>query len=140
MTRRSMAALGAVALSGACMIGASPKSFGPATGGAGVRVSVATWSRGTVTGELLAALDTALVLVSRTPGDSAARLVLVPLTAIRSASFRQVGVKIKDSHYASGDALADVRRVSRYPQGVSGELLKDLLVAYKQEQVSVLQP
>ncbi len=84
-------------------------------------------------GELLAVQDTAfLLLIDR-------RLTLIPYGAVRHGFAEQ-----QENFYLSGRApnrglRERLRLVSRYPQGVSPELLARLLAAYGQPAVDVVQ-
>jgi len=99
-----------------------------------------------VEGELLAVRDSALLIVRQAPNGSlappAARVVVVPLRGIRQGEFPQLhgSPRIHAGRFEPAEALAQVRLVSRYPQGVSDELLQALLAVYQQTQLDVLVP
>jgi len=139
----------------ACSVGTQVGSFHPANEPGGAHVALRmqpgeTASRElvavTVEGELLAVRDTALLIVRQAPNGSlappAARVVLVPLRGIRQGEFPQLhgSPRIHAGRFEPAEALAQVRLVSRYPQGVSDELLQALLAVYQQTQLDVLVP
>ena len=104
----------ALALAGlsACHIGPSVETFAPANGPDGVDVLLTVRGRD-VEGELLEVRDTALLVLRND------RLLLVPVRAI------SIGRFIQDSHLRLQD-------VSRFPAGVTPEILTRLLAAYSQ--------
>lgn len=112
-----------------CRFGPTVDTFEPARSPAGVEMDVQTDDPGNLRrfrGELLAAHDTALVLATREG------VVIVPMSGIRRAwptSNRNVVLARRAGPPRVMEAL---RRMSRYPQGVSPELLRDLLAAYHQ--------
>jgi hypothetical protein len=99
-----------------------------------------------VEGELLAVRDTALLILREASSDGATppapRVVLVPLRGIRVGEFQQLhgSPRIEAGRFHPAEALAQVRLVSRYPQGVSDDLLQALLAVYHQTQLDVLVP
>lgn len=122
--------LSALVLSG-CHFGTRAQTFGPAQRPEGVHAGITTVSAGWVYGELLEVQDTALLVLS------AERLVLVPYDLVRSAQFGEMGSDTTiSSRVAPSVAVREkLRLVSRFPQGVTSELLEELLAAYGQDQV-----
>lgn len=122
--------LGVVAvalIAAACPVGTPAGRFAPARGPAGVVADLRLVERGRVQGELLAVTDSALVI-----RDSA--IALVRYASIREGAFRQVvGVAFNRRAPRRGDQER-LRRVSRFPQGLSPELLQRLLQAHGQSE------
>lgn len=116
---------GLTLVAAACLVGTPAGKFEPARGPAGVWVDLRLADRGRLAGELLAVADSALVV-----RDSA--ITLVRFLSIREGAFRQVGtVRFNRRAPARGDRER-LRRVSRFPQGVSPELMQRLLQAHGQ--------
>ena len=143
VARRLASALGAAGLLG-CPIGTSVGGFHPAKepGGAQVALSIRAGTppgETLVDGELLAVRDTALLILRGEPGP---RVALVPLRGILRGEFQQLhgSPRIEDGRFSSPWALAQLRLVSRYPQGVSDTLLRALLAACHQTEIDVLAP
>lgn len=139
----------------ACSVGTKVGSFRPANEPGGARVALRikpgeTAEREllavTVEGELLAVRDTALLILRQAPSGNPAppapRIVLVPLRGIWQGDFRQLhgSPRIEAGRFYPAEALAQVRLVSRYPQGVSDGLLQALLAVYHQTKLDVLVP
>jgi hypothetical protein len=127
--------LGLLAVS-ACRWGPRLDRFPAATTPSGATMAIAGAGRSSLDGELLAATDSGLFVARR------ARVTFVPYAAISSA--RVVGL---DQAYmlARGRApdagrLARLRRVSRFPQGLSDEVLARLLRAHAQDDVERVRP
>ena len=80
---------------------------------------------------MLEVQDTALLVLS------AERLVLVPYDQVRSAQFGEMGSNTTISNQVAPNIAVreKLRLVSRFPQGVTAELLEELLAAYGQDQV-----
>ena len=116
---------------GGCHFGTRAQTFGPAQGPEGVHTGITTMGAGWISGELLEVQDTALLVLS----DE--RLVLVPFDLMRSAQFDEMGsdTTISDQEAPSIAARERLRLVSRFPQGVTAELLEELLAAYGQDEV-----
>jgi hypothetical protein len=122
--------LGVVAVAlivAACPVGTPAGRFEPARGPGGVAADLRLVERGRVRGELLALTDSALVI-----RDSA--IAVVRYASIREGTFRQVGA-VSFNRRAPRDGDRDrLRRVSRFPQGLSPELLQRLLEAHGQSE------
>lgn len=126
-----------------CMVGQSASNFGPALGPEGVSAELRLGKVGPileVRGELLAVPDTGLFVLTHqpVPGHVAARTVLfAPWASINRGEFHQVNVRIRDGRELSAPDRAKLARLSRFPQGLSPELLSDLLAAYELQGVFV---
>jgi hypothetical protein len=130
----------------ACTVGPTLAEFKPAHSPAGVHTQVTLHRNilrdNKVAGELLALHDGGLLVLSQEPvlpGTSGKRLVLVPFWMMRSIRIEQVGsFTIK----SEGKEMDESRKrrlemLSRYPQGVSEELLQKLLASNVQSAVDV---
>ena len=112
-----------VVLSGCIGIGRSAESYPPARSAAGIEVTLETRVR-TITGELLELREDAYLVRE----DSA--IVLVPRAMVR-------GGRMQGSPLRSGKRL---RLMSRFPNGLTPELLRAVLDAYDQPEVETLEP
>lgn len=118
MTRIAILPL-ALLVSG-CAMGPKVRTYSPAHTPAGLELTVQS-GRDAVTGELLAVLDTALLLVIHRPDPDSSgmpRLARVPAPRTWSA-------KEKEHH----------RLLARYPQGVSPQLEARLATAYQVDSI-----
>lgn len=113
----------------ACQLGGRVNKFAPAKQPAGVAVTVWLRGGGTGEGELLAVQDTALVVLAQ---DT---VTLVPYRVLQAGRFAQVGelTELPPTH----DFAGKLRLVSRYPQGLTPEMLARLLAAYGQPALKV---
>lgn len=133
--------LGLVLLGSACTrnVGVLVEDFKPAHLPAGIATEV-TLAKDLVPGnkidgELIAVTDKGLTLLLHKPlatEEGLRRLVEVPFGAMRRAKFDQLGLS---SVRSEGQAIDDARRdrlrlLSRFPQGLEGELLAQLLATY----------
>ena len=116
-----------VAVVAGCMIGPTHRNYAPATGPRGIQADLRVkWGpRGRVLGEVLEVQDTALMVLS------ANRVVLVPIRVIQIGRFTRRGTLIEEGR-AHRRTLDDIRRVSRFPAGLSPEVRARLLAAYGQ--------
>lgn len=117
----SLVLLGAAA----CHSGPSATTFGPAIGPRGIEADL----RGLglrIQGELLEVQDSALLVLQRD------EVILVALRQIGIGGFRQRGVLIQRGRFVRGRSAAELRLVSRYPQGLTPELRARLLAAHGQ--------
>ena len=114
----------------ACQLGGRVNRFAPATQPAGVAVTL--WLRGGATGqgELLAVQDTALVVLAQ---DT---VTLVPYRVLAAGRFTQVGELTETP--PPRDFAEKLRLVSRFPQGLTAEMLTRLLAAYGQSTLKVM--
>jgi hypothetical protein len=130
----------------ACTVGPTLAEFKPAHSPAGVHTRVNVHRNilrdNKVAGELLAVQGDGLLILSQEPvlpDTSGARLVLVPFRMMRSIRIEQVGsFSIKSEGKEMDESRkARLQMLSRYPQGVSDELLQKLLASHVQSAVDV---
>lgn len=113
----------------ACTVGGRPESYVPATTPEGVTTTVTLRSE-RFEAELLALDDTALIvrrLYAMPP------VVFVRYTALRGAQFKQVGA-LETGRPPLPRVREKLRLVSRFPQGLSADLLRELLTIHGQTQ------
>ena len=125
------------ALLAACgTFGATAASLPPAVGPLGARIDVyqvvAPATQPPASCELLAVLDSALVLSCGT------RLTLAPYSRIRRAAVQQLGREYGFEGPPAAAPRERLRTVSRFPQGMRDEWLTSLLVAAGQPSLDVL--
>jgi len=113
-----------------CSIGGRVDRFAPAKQPEGVAVALALRGGRRAQGELLAVQDTALVVLAQ---DS---VTLVPYRAVVSGQFSPVGELIETP--PAPDFATRLRLVSRFPQGLSSDLLARLLAAHGQSALKVV--
>jgi hypothetical protein len=121
----------------ACSYGLVAKKFPPAQGPHGVMMTIES-QRTTFRGELIEVHDNGVILLIQNPGISV--LTLVPFTAVRSSDVDQMGghFQIKNGRPPKPELLAELRLISRIPQGLTPELLQQLLAVYKQTELAGL--
>lgn len=125
--------LAALAGATACVIGGEPGSYPPAQSPAGVRVRIEL-TRGNLAGELLSADSAGLLVLTDTK-----RLLRVPFDVARLVEPRFGSpVEVPRTGERALERLGAVKRMSRFPQGVSGELLEKLRAQYGQDSVVVV--
>ena len=110
-----------------CMIGGKPERYQPAAAPEGVSATVALrGERFDV--ELLALDDTALIVrrLNVTPP-----VAYVRYASIRGAKFNQVGI-LETGRPPDARVREKLRLVSRFPQGLSADLLRELLTLHGQ--------
>jgi hypothetical protein len=139
-----VAALFTVPLHGCSHIGPRIEEFAPARGPEGVRAQVEL-ADNNLSGELLAVRDDGLLLRVAAPGDDPTvdqPLILVPYSLIEEASFAQLTPRsmIAEGERPNEKVTERLRLLSRFPQGLSDELIKGLLAAYGQQELEVLGP
>ncbi len=108
-----------------CNVGPRVDDFQPAQGPAGARVTLDVGPSMTVTGEFLAVEDTALIVLTSGQG-----VFVVPYTAIREGRVSQRGATIFRGRTPADRTRRRLRLVSRFPQGISPELMEALVAAY----------
>lgn len=125
-------AIAALPLLGACMLGMPVRRFAPAGGPQGVTADLRLTNDVQIQGELLAAGDTALVI--RQTGI--ATIAVVRYSSLRNGQFPQV---MDVWFFGAPDpaTLGRLRRVSRFPQGLTPELMQRLLEAHNQREPSI---
>lgn len=109
----------------ACQVGTRLGEFEPAQGPQGVQAELQL-EQETVKGELLAVQRHSLLILSE------GRVMNVGFRAIERARFAQMGVRLYKGQEPSEDQRRALQLVSRFPQGVSPQLLDQLLLAYNQ--------
>ena len=114
----------------ACSVGGRVDRFAPAHQPDGVAVTLGLRGGRKAQGELLAVQDTALLVLAQ---DT---VTLVPYNAVVSGRFSEVGELTEIP--PAPDFATRVRLVSRFPQGLSPELLARLLAAHGQSALVVL--
>jgi hypothetical protein len=144
----------------ACTLGPEFKNFGPAHGPAGVRVEASMSlsggppARTGVDGELLEVRAEGLLLLGTLgevreegqkkapppPAGATARVVLVPFARIQKARFEGMGRRCElNGGVVPKDELRNrLRLVSRFPQGLTPDLLRRLLETRGQTEVQRL--
>jgi hypothetical protein len=106
----------AVLLAG-CHIGAKVMDYGPAGG-----TSRLGTSQGVVRGELLAATDSTLILFD----GEGRRVVEVRYSSIKSGDVKPGGARLSGTPPSEAERTR-LRRLSRFPQGISPQLLQQFL-------------
>ena len=131
MTHRLAVILVSVAL--ACSVGTKGKDFLPAhePGGATVQIRYGRASL-RLAGELLAVQEDGLL--GRT-GDT---VWLAPNSVLRRGEIVTRGMRAAFSGRLQGSARERFRLLSRFPQGVTPEVLRQVLTAYGRDSVQVL--
>lgn len=111
--------------------GSSVEDFSVANAPAGVATVVTLTSGATVSGELLEVRDTALVL------RRDAEVLLVPSSAIANAQYQGTDLR---THSLTPDGFlqADLRLLSRYPSGISPNVMSALLSASGKSEPTVV--
>ncbi len=121
----------ALSLAG-CMIGNTTATFKPALSPAGVETRL-RFRRGEIRGELIEVRDSGVVVAP--PGD----IVFVPFAVIRIATFEQTNLTYVGSS-PSGEVRERMRLLSRFPGGLTPELLDRLLAMRGQQSLRIHQP
>jgi hypothetical protein len=131
MAPRTLAALALVAAG--CSYGQTAPKFIAAYGPHGVTARIVTVQGEDLSGELLAVEDAGLLIERQNA------LTRVAYAAIREARFERSGRSFGRGG-PSPTELAALRLRSRYPQGVSEDLLRTLLAAHGQQAVKEVGP
>jgi hypothetical protein len=136
-------------IAGGCAYGMTREKFHPAQNPQGIETHITT-SAAEFAGELIEIRPAGLVLLSEQVipfprnGTTTAtqRLRLIPYGAIRSSRFEQLDphLYINDGRTPPDKARERLRLVSRFPQGLSPEVLSQLLKAYGQTELAGIQP
>ena len=116
-----------------CHYGMAAKHFPPAQGPKGALAQVTAEQR-QFSGELIEVRDTGIVI------DAAQQLRLLPYSAIASSHFENTNLEIKNRRTPEPDVRDHLRLVSRFPQGLSTDLLKQLLNANGQTDLAGVNP
>jgi hypothetical protein len=126
-------AVALASLASGCSYGMTAERFTPAHEPAGAVVELQTGA-GPLSGELIEVADSGLVVLA---GKTLRR---VPYSAISSGHLAQTKITVDAAHIPQGDRRERLRLLSRYPQGLTPELLRALLTAYGQAELAGLQP
>jgi hypothetical protein len=143
---RSRASLLLIALLPACRVGVSAARFEPARTPQGIAIEAKLEGGRLVAGELLEVREDSLLVLANSPQGAEApqgepRLLRVPFAAIRSARFAQAGdLDLPDRQPPAPPMRKRLVLLSRFPQGLSPELLAKLLEAHAQAEVDELAP
>jgi hypothetical protein len=122
-------------LSAGCSLGMTARKYRPAQSPKGVMVRVDT-SQGQFSGELIEVRDAGIVVLA----DQ--KLRLLPYTAILSSEVDQTASRysISKRTVPKPDVQAHLRLLSRFPQGLTPELMRQLLDAYGQTELAGANP
>jgi hypothetical protein len=115
----------------ACSVGPRPEKFPPAREPAGATIQLRLRGKRVMTGELLAVQDSGLLV------RDSSRILLVPNQAVLSGSLLAGGAG-SFAGKPSGGTRERLRLLSRYPSGVTGDLLAGLLAAYGRDSVETV--
>ena len=134
--KRSTLTLIALLMLAGCRIGPSPDGYRPAHRPEGARADL-TLSEQVLRGELLALhKDGLVVLVTDKPVDE---LAFVPFDAIQEGEFDQgKTLRLRNGKAPGARARERLRLMSRYPQGLSDNVLARLLAAYEQDELTTV--
>jgi hypothetical protein len=129
--------LGIMVIGGAlaCSVGPRPEKVQPARDPAGATIELRLRTghqRHFVTGELLAVQDSALLVRDTT------RILLVPDRAVRNGTLLVRAVGVTFSGKPVDGTRKRLRLLSRYPGGISADLLSRLLAAYGRDSVETV--
>jgi len=137
-------------LVGGCSFGMTARKFRVTESPHGIATSV-TIADLEFAGELIEVRDTGLVLLSErriapieggTREAKERRLRLIPYAAVRRSRFEQMNRRLDlvDGRAPTNEGREQLRLVSRFPQGLSAELLSRLLKEYGQTELAGIQP
>jgi hypothetical protein len=92
-------------------------------------------------GELIEVQDAALILLASGDGEGG-RLRLVPYSVVRSSQFEQLAGRysIRNGNPPAGEVRERLRLVSRFPHGMSAQVLAELLKTTGQTQLDGIVP
>ena len=114
-----------------CVFGPRAQTFEPAADPHGVSATLHINGRN-VRAEVLEVRDSGLVVLSN------AIVAFVPYHAMQSASFKNMSLALWSGSVPGRDATDELRRVSRFPQGLTPENERRLLAVYHQTSISTL--
>lgn len=117
----------------ACSVGTKAKNFPPAREPAGATVQI-RYGRASLrlAGELLAVQEEGLL------GRTGDRVWLAPNPLLRRGEVATRGMRASFSGRLRGSTRERFRLLSRFPQGVTPDVLQQVLAAYGQDSVQVL--
>lgn len=138
--------LGIIMLCGACIWGTRPEQFSPANKPVGAEIVIAVGGAPNFRwGELFAVDSDGVVILFAVDKDS---VVIKTNRLVRVAWGRVVQIKvdgmtseyqIKKGKTVTAEQRQRLALTSRFPQGLTGDLMARVLVTLKQEQLVVLQ-
>ena len=122
-------------LGNGCSLGMTARKYRPAQAPKGVILRIDT-AQGKLLGELIEVLDSAIVVLT----DQ--KLRLLPYTAILSSQVDQTSSRYSIANGAAPkpEVQAQLRLLSRFPQGLTPELTRQLLAAYGQAELAGVTP
>ena len=123
--------IGLLFVLGGCYHGPDLDSYAPAHNPAGVATKITLLDRTRIAGELLAVREDGLIVADEE------EVFWIPFSHIRSGDFEQnYSLSVYRAKTPSPSKLQKLRLLSRFPQGLDGELLQRLLAAYHQTELT----
>jgi len=120
-------ALGAAA----CHIGKRAETLGLAHSPTGAIANLEVNQQAPITGELLAAEDSALLLLR---GQA---MLSIPYSLIRYAAFKEIDQRYSlEQRVPDAETLRKLRLISHFPQGISPSLHRTLAAMYRADSLS----
>ena len=113
-----------------CSFGQTAAKFEPARGPRGISATITTRAWKNVVVEVVEFGDESLLV------DSAQGVARVPYAIIESAVFAQTGIHVEGGRPPAAKVREKLRLLSRFPQGLSPELLRGLLETRGQSEVT----
>ena len=122
-------------LSNGCTLGMTAPKFRPAQGPQGVNMRITT-AQGELSGELIEVRDAGIVVLAEQ------KLHLLLYTEILSSKADQTSLlhSISNRTVPKPDVQAHIRLLSRFPQGLTPELMRQLLEVYGQTELAGAKP
>lgn len=122
-------------LTNGCRVGMTARNYRPAQDPKGVTMRVTT-AQGQLLGELIEVRDSGIVLLT------GQKLRLLPYTAIVSSAADQTpsNYSISNRTAPKPDVQEHLRLLSRFPQGLTPELMRELLSAHEQSELAGANP
>ncbi len=142
--RRIALALAALVFA-ACHVGPQVEQMDVARKPFGAMIDVELKSQAKKTklqGELLEVRDDGLIILKEKEAGTTARLLLIPWTRIKRAGASELpGIAVRTSH---GDrqrnaSIEELRNVSRFPQGLTSDLTRQLMSHYGQTTLDTIE-
>jgi hypothetical protein len=121
---------------GSCHTGVQLETFRPAHNPDGIRVQIEL-EREQMSGELLEVRADGLLIYASARDQ---RIVLVPYSLIERATFNQFNRVLTSGRDPDDVTKERLRLLSRFPQGLSEELMASVLAAYGQNHLEILGP
>ena len=122
-------------LTNGCHFGVTAKKYPAAQGPKGVTMAITT-QQGQFSGELIEVRDTGLIVLT------IRELRLVPYGVIISSALEQTDSRyaISNGRAPEPDVREHIRLLSRFPQGLTPDLLHQLLQVYGQSELAGVNP